>query len=78
MTIELLKAETTKLSKLEKLEFLQFLAETLSEEERASVLTGEQERLLLQRRDEVGSRAVKMIPAQKVKATLVKKYGLQA
>jgi hypothetical protein len=55
MTIEVLKAETTKLSKLEKLEFLQFLVEILSEEERSITLTPAQEKILLRRREEVVS-----------------------
>jgi putative addiction module component (TIGR02574 family) len=78
MTIEVLKAETTKLSKLEKLEFLQFLAEILSEEERSITLTQAQEKILLRRRDEVVSGKVQTIPAKKVKAKLVDKYGLQS
>jgi len=78
MSIETLKAESTKLSKLEKLEFLQFLAETLSDEERATVLTPEQEKLIFRRRDELKSGLVKTISAKKAKAKLVEKYGLQA
>ena len=78
MTIEVLKNETARLSKLEKLEFLQFLAELLTVEERASVLTAEQERTLLRRRDEIKSGKVETIPAHEVKAKLVKKYGLHA
>jgi len=78
MTIEVLKSETTKLSKLEKLEFLQFLAGMLSEEERAAVLTQEQQSTLFRRRDEVRSGKVKTIPAREVKAKLAEKYGLQA
>lgn len=78
MTIEVLKTETVKLSKLEKLEFLQFLADLLSDEERNSTLTPEQEKTLLRRRHEIKSGKVETIPAQEVKAKLVKKYGLQA
>lgn len=78
MSIEALKAETAKLSKLEKLEFLQFLAEVLSEEERHVALSSEQEHTLLRRREEVMSGKVQTVPAKKVKAKLVKKYGLQA
>ena len=77
MTIEVLKTETVKLSKLEKLEFLQFLAELLSNEERTSTLTPEQEKTLLRRRDEIKSGKVETIPAHEMKAKLVKKYGLQ-
>lgn len=77
-TIETLKAETVKLSKLEKLEFMQFLLEALSTEERALALTSEQESTLRRRREEVKSGKVQPVPAQQVKAKLVKKYGLQA
>lgn len=76
MTIEALKTETRKLSKLEKLEFLQFLAGLLSDEERNNVLTLEQENTLLSRREDVISGKIKMIPAEEVKAKLLKKYGL--
>lgn len=78
MSIEALKAETAKLSKLEKLEFLQFLAEVLSEEERHSVLSLKQESTLHRRREDVKSGKVQTVPAKKVKAKLVKKYGLHA
>jgi len=78
MTIESLKTETVKLSKLEKLEFLQFLADLLSNEERNAVLTPEQEKTLLSRREDIKSGKVETVPAQEMKDRLVKKYGLQA
>ena len=77
MTIDVLKTATIQLTKLEKLEFLQFLAELLSNEERSSVLTHEQEKNLRRRRAEVKSGKVKMVPAEQVKAKLAAKYGLQ-
>ena len=78
MTIDVLKVEAGKLSKLEKLEFLQFLAELLSEEERTTALTPEQEKLLRRRREDVQSGRVQTVPAATVKAKLVAKHGLQA
>ncbi len=78
MTIDVLKVEAEKLSKLEKLEFLQFLAELLSEEERATALTPEQEKLLRGRREDVKSGRVQTVPVTTVKAKLVAKHGLQA
>jgi putative addiction module component (TIGR02574 family) len=78
MSIEVLKAETAKLTKLQKLEFMQFLAELLSDEERAIALTEEQKKSLLRRQEEVAAGKVKTVPAEKVKDKLAKKYGLQS
>ena len=78
MSIEVLKAETVKLSKLEKLEFLQFLAEVLSEEERGFSLSMGQEKILLRRRADLKSGKVQPVAANKVKVNLAEKYGLQA
>jgi hypothetical protein len=75
MTIEALKVESIKLSKLEKLEFLQFLVATLSDEERSSALTLEEERTLLRRRAEIASGTTQTIPAKKVTSKLAEKYG---
>ena len=77
MTIDVLKVEVEKLSKLEKLEFLEFLAELLSEEERTTALTPEQEKLLRGRREDVKTGRAQTVPANKVKAKLVAKHGLQ-
>ena len=78
MTIEVLKAETARLTRLERLEFLQFLAGLLASEEGIEPLSEAQRRTLLRRRDDLRSGKVAAISAKNVKAKLVKKYGLQA
>ncbi len=78
MTIEVLKAETTRLTRLERLEFLQFLAGLLASEEGIEPLSEVQRRTLLRRRDDLRSGNVTAVSAKNVKAKLVKKYGLQA
>ena len=78
MTIELLKSESVNLTKLEKLEFLQYLVELVFQEERASGLTEEQEKILLRRKNEILTGKVKTIPAEVVKNRLIEKYGLHA
>ena len=78
MTIETLKAETTRLTRLERLEFLQFLAGLLASEEGIEPLSETQRKTLLRRRDEIRSGKAATISAKNVKVKLVKKYGLQA
>lgn len=78
MTIEMLKAETTRLTRLERLEFLQFIAALLASEEGVEPLSETQKKTLLGRQDEIKTGKVATIPAQTVKANLIRKYGLQA
>jgi putative addiction module component (TIGR02574 family) len=78
MTIEVLKAETARLTRLERLEFLQFLAGLLASEEGIEPLSEAQQRTLLRRRDDLKGGNVIAISAKNVKANLVKKYGLHA
>ncbi len=78
MTIEMLKAETTRLTRLERLEFLQFIAALLASEEGVEPLTENQKKTLMRRRDEVSAGKVATIPVKTVKAKLIRKYGLQA
>jgi len=53
MTIEMLKAETTRLTRLERLEFLQFIAALLASEEEVEPLSETQKKTLLGRQDEI-------------------------
>ncbi|MDO8367217.1 MAG: addiction module protein [Saprospiraceae bacterium] len=78
MTIEMLKAETTRLTRLERLEFLQFIAALLASEEGVEPLPESQKKTLLRRRDEVKNGKVATVSAKTVKANLIRKYGLQA
>ncbi len=78
MTIEMLKAETTRLTRLERLEFLQFIAALLASEEEVEPLAENQKKTLLRRRDEVSAMKVATIPSKTVKTKLISKYGLQA
>lgn len=78
MTIEMLKAETARLTRLERLEFLQFLAGLLASEEGIEPLSEAQHKTLIRRRDELRSGKVVAISGKNVKAHLIKKYGLQA
>lgn len=76
MTIEMLKAETARLTRLERLEFLQFIAGLLASEEGVEPLSESQKKTLLRRRDEVKSGKVATESAKKVKDNLIRKYGL--
>ncbi len=76
MTIEMLKAETARLTRLERLEFLQFIAGLLASEEGVEPLSESQKKTLLRRRDEVKSGKVATVSAKTVKEKLSRKYGL--
>ena len=78
MTIEMLKAETTRLTRLERLEFLQFIVALLASEEGIESLAENQKKTLLRRRDEIKSGKAATVSAKTVKANLIRKYGLQS